>query len=62
MQYNRIETEPGKFILEPLPAPSVDTGMGLERMTVVMQGVKTNYDTDLLRPIVEFTAGLAEVK
>jgi alanyl-tRNA synthetase len=59
MQYNRIETEPGKFKLEPLPAPSVDTGMGLERMTVVMQNVKTNYETDLLEPIVEFTAELA---
>jgi alanyl-tRNA synthetase len=61
MQYNRIETELGKFKLEPLPAPSVDTGMGLERMTVVMQGVKTNYETDLLKPIVEFTAQLAKV-
>ena len=60
MQYNRIETEPGKFKLEPLPAPSVDTGMGLERMTVVMQNVKTNYETDLLKPIVEFTAQLSE--
>jgi alanyl-tRNA synthetase len=59
MQYNRIETEPGKFRLEPLPAPSVDTGMGLERMTVVVQDVKTNYETDLLKPIVEFTAELA---
>jgi alanyl-tRNA synthetase len=59
MQYNRIEAEPGKFVLEPLPAPSVDTGMGLERMAVVMQGVKTNYETDLLKPIVEFTAELA---
>jgi len=34
--------------------------MGLERMTAVMQRVKTNYETDLLRPIVEFAAGLAE--
>jgi alanyl-tRNA synthetase len=59
MQYNRVEVEQGKFVLEPLPAPSVDTGMGLERMTVVMQGIKTNYETDLLKPIVEFTAGLA---
>ena len=59
MQYNRIETEPGKFVLKPLPAPSVDTGMGLERMAAVMQGVKSNYETDLIKPIVEFTAGLA---
>jgi alanyl-tRNA synthetase len=60
MQYNRIETAPGLYKLEPLPAPSVDTGMGLERMAVVMQGVKSNYDTDLIRPIVEFTAELAQ--
>jgi alanyl-tRNA synthetase len=59
MQYNRIETGPGKFTLDPLPAPSVDTGMGLERMAAVMQHVKTNYDTDLVMPIVEFTAELA---
>jgi alanyl-tRNA synthetase len=59
MQYNRIEIAPGKFKLEPLPAPSVDTGMGLERMAVVMQNAATIYDTDLLRPIVEFTAGLS---
>jgi alanyl-tRNA synthetase len=59
LQYNRVETSPGKFKLEPLPAPSVDTGMGLERMTAVMQGVKTNYETDIIRPIVEFTAQLA---
>jgi len=60
MQYNRIEVEAGKFMLEPLPAPSVDTGLGLERMAVVMQGVKSNYDTDLIRPIVEFTAELSQ--
>jgi len=33
--------------------------MGLERMTAVMQHVKTNYDTDLIRPLVEFTAELS---
>ena len=62
MQYNRIETAPGQYKLEPLPAPSVDTGAGLERIAVVMQGVKNNYDTDLLRPIVEFTAELANAR
>src|SRR2546423_7757841 len=60
MQYNRVETEKGKYKLEPLPAPSVDTGAGLERLTVVLQGVKTNYETDLLKDIVLFTAQLAE--
>jgi alanyl-tRNA synthetase len=60
MQYNRIETEPGKYKLELLPKPSVDTGLGLERVAVVLQDVKSNYDTDLLRPIVEFTAQLAD--
>ncbi len=60
MQYNRTQNDEGTFKLTPLPAPSVDTGMGLERMTTVMQNVKTNYETDLLKPLVEFTASLAE--
>ncbi|HEX7956815.1 MAG TPA: alanine--tRNA ligase, partial [Pyrinomonadaceae bacterium] len=60
MQYNRVEAEPGKYALEPLPAPSVDTGAGLERLAVVMQGVQTNYDTDMIRDIVLHTAKLAD--
>ena len=36
----------------PLPAPSVDTGMGLERAAIIMQGVKTIYETDLFRPLI----------
>jgi alanyl-tRNA synthetase len=59
MQYNRIEVEPGKYKLEPLPKPSVDTGLGLERTAVILQGKFSNYDTDLIRPIVDFTARLA---
>jgi alanyl-tRNA synthetase len=61
MQYNRTEDEPGVFTLTLLPAPSVDTGMGLERITAVIQHVKTNYETDLIKPLVEFTAELAKV-
>jgi alanyl-tRNA synthetase len=60
MQFDRSEIEPGKYKLDPLPAPSVDTGAGLERLAVVLQGVKSNYDTDLIRPIVDFTAKLAD--
>ncbi len=38
--------------MTPLPRPSIDTGLGLERMAAVMQGVISNYDTDLIRPII----------
>jgi len=62
MQYNRIEEAPGKYRLEPLPAPSVDTGAGLERVTAVLQGVISAYETDLIRPIIDFAAKLAGKK
>jgi alanyl-tRNA synthetase len=48
MQFDREAS--GK--LTPLPKPSVDTGMGLERISTVMQGMKTNYDTDLFQGII----------
>ncbi|HQA03878.1 MAG TPA: alanine--tRNA ligase [Thermodesulfovibrio thiophilus] len=48
MQYNRDE----KGNLTPLPKPSIDTGMGLERITAVKQGKETNFDTDLFSPII----------
>src|SRR5207253_1469045 len=48
-----------QYKLTPLPAPSVDTGLGLERTAVALQGVKSNYETDLLKDIVEFVGKLA---
>jgi alanyl-tRNA synthetase len=48
MQYERDENG----MLNPLPAPSVDTGAGLERLALVLQGAKTNYETDVFSPIM----------
>jgi alanyl-tRNA synthetase len=45
--------------MEALPAPSIDTGAGLERIAVVKQGVLSNYDTDLLRPVVDLAAEIS---
>lgn len=44
-----------------LPSPSIDTGMGMERLTTLLSGKSSNYETDLFRPITEFTAELAGV-
>ena len=57
MQFNRDSD--GK--LNPLPKPSVDTGMGLERIAAVMQGVNSNYDTDLLSNLVKSSNNLLKV-
>ncbi len=48
--------------LTPLPRPSIDTGMGLERVAAVLQGHLSNYDTDLIRPIIEEAAALLHVR
>ncbi|MDC0336272.1 alanine--tRNA ligase [Pseudodesulfovibrio sp.] len=45
-----------------LPRPSIDTGMGLERIAAVAQGVSSNYETDLFQSIIQYTADLAGVK
>ena len=58
MQYDRDST--GQ--LNPLARPSVDTGMGLERLCAVLQGVNSNYDTDLFQGLIQQTAELAKIK
>jgi alanyl-tRNA synthetase len=56
MQFNRAEKGGA---LDALPAPSIDTGMGLERIACAVQGVTSNYDTDLLRALVDEAAKIS---
>jgi alanyl-tRNA synthetase len=58
MQYNRDES--GE--LKPLAAPSIDTGMGLERLTAVMNGVQSSWETDLFMPIIKKAAEVCDVR
>ncbi len=59
-QFNRVGNPPNN--LRPLPSKNIDTGMGLERIASVMQGVETNYHIDILRPLVEAAAEVCNRK
>jgi alanyl-tRNA synthetase len=56
MQYDRSQDG----VLTPLPKPSVDTGMGLERVAAVMQGVHSNYDIDLFKALIQAAAAVTQ--
>jgi alanyl-tRNA synthetase len=56
MQFNRQSDG----TMEPLPNPSIDTGMGLERISAIMQGVHSNYEIDLFQALIKDTAQLLE--
>jgi len=56
MQYNRDE----QGVMHPLPKPSVDTGMGLERLAAILQQVHNNYDIDLFRSLIQSAARLTD--
>ena len=58
MQYNRK----ADLSLEPLPAKVIDTGMGFERLCAVMQGKRSNYDTDVFQPIIKVIGELSNCK
>jgi alanyl-tRNA synthetase len=59
MQY-KIDAPGGPML--PLPAPCIDTGAGLERIASVLQGVDSNYETDVLKPLVDLAARLSKKK
>ena len=58
MQYNRKADQS----LEPLPAKVIDTGMGFERLCAVMQGKRSNYDTDVFQPIIRVIGDLSDCR
>ena len=57
MEFNRLAN--GK--LQPLPARHVDTGMGFERLCMVLQHKKSNYDTDVFQPVINAIAGISNI-
>ena len=58
MQYNR---DSGNS-LNPLPSPNIDTGMGLERITTILQNKPSNYDNDLFRPLLDEISGICNTE
>jgi alanyl-tRNA synthetase len=56
--WNLVFMQFDRATMQPLPRPSVDTGMGLERIAMVLQGVESTYQTDLFEPIIEHTMAL----
>jgi alanyl-tRNA synthetase len=58
MQFDRA-MENGQAKLTPLPAPCIDTGAGLDRIAAVIEGKRSNYDNDLLKPLIERGAAIA---
>jgi alanyl-tRNA synthetase len=63
MQFDRsavvdAATKKTSYTLTPLPKPSIDTGMGLERLAAVLQGKVSNFETDLFTPLIETAASL----
>ena len=58
MQFNRDE----QGVMHPLPRPSVDTGMGLERLAAIMQQVHNNYDIDLFQSLIKSAARLTDTR
>ncbi len=59
MQFERSIGDDGVATLNPLPAPSIDTGAGLERLSSLMQGKSSNYESDLLRALVDKASVIA---
>ncbi|KAB8145082.1 alanine--tRNA ligase [Chloroflexia bacterium SDU3-3] len=56
--WNNVFMQFDRETMQPIPKPSIDTGMGLERIAMVMQGVKATYDTDAFTPIIGKTIAL----